>query len=229
MLKNIFKRLFNNAFEYNKRNILELLKSEQAKNLCDLGCDDGLRTIELAKKTKIKEVFGVEVDESQAKKALERGVKVEISDLNNSLPFSNGFFDIVHANQVIEHLYDTDKFVEEIHRVLKKGGVAIISTENLASWHNIFALLFGWQPFSSTNISSKSIGNPLAIWTGRQDDRSSWQHHRIFSYRGLKELFEDKGFVVEKILGAGYYPWPAFFGNLDKRHCHFMTFKIKKI
>ncbi|GAH59980.1 unnamed protein product, partial [marine sediment metagenome] len=55
------------------------------------------------------------------------------------------------------------------------------------------------------------------------------QHHRIFSYRGLKEVFENKGFVIEKVLGAGYYPLPPLFVNLDKRHSHFITIKARKI
>lgn len=229
MFKKYFKNLYNNANEYNKKNILSLLKSEHGLKLCDLGCDDGKWTIELVKTIKAKEIFGIEIVKKQAEKAMRLGVKVKIADLNNSLPFEDNFFDVVHANQVIEHLCDTDRFITEIYRILKIGGVAIISTENIASWHNIFALLFGWQPFSSANISSKSIGNPLAIWRGQESDKLSWQHHRIFSYKGLKEVFENKGFVVEKILGAGYHPLPAFFGNLDKRHSHFITIKARKI
>lgn len=48
------------------------------------------------------------------------------------------------SNQVIEHLYDTDNFVAEVHRILRSGGTAVVSTEKAASWHT-GSLLLGWQ------------------------------------------------------------------------------------
>lgn len=107
----------------------------------------------------------------------------------------------------------------------------MISTENLSSWHNIFSLFFGWQPFSLTNISSHSlgIGNPLALHRGENLSFPSWQHIRVFAYRGLKEIFEIKGFKVEKILGAGYHPLPNFFAKIDLRHAAFLTIKARKV
>ena len=131
---------------------------------------------------------------------------------------------------MIEHLVDTDNFLNEIYRVLKKDGYAIISTENLASWHNVFSLFFGWQPFSLTNISKEKlgIGNPIALHRNEKISFATWQHIRIFAYRGLKEIFEIKDFKVEKILGAGYYPLPNLLAKVDPRHAAFLTLKIKK-
>lgn len=105
----------------------------------------------------------------------------------------------------------------------------MVSTENLASWHNIFSLLFGWQPFSLTNVSGHrlGIGNPLALHRGENLSFSSWQHIRVFAYQGLKEIFEVHGFKV-KILGAGYYPLPNLLAKLDLRHAAFLTIKAIK-
>jgi len=105
----------------------------------------------------------------------------------------------------------------------------VISTENLASWHNIFSLLFGWQPFSLTNVSGHrlGIGNPLALHRGEKLSFSSWQHIRVFAYQGLKEIFEVHGFKVKKILGAGLL-LPNFFARVDPRHVAFLTIKVRK-
>ncbi|WP_027001175.1 class I SAM-dependent methyltransferase [Hugenholtzia roseola] len=46
------------------------------------------------------------------------------------LPFQNESFDWVITQQVIEHIEDDSFFLTEIHRVLKKGGKAIITTPN---------------------------------------------------------------------------------------------------
>lgn len=46
------------------------------------------------------------------------------------LPFKDASFDSVISFQVIEHIKDDVEFVEEIYRVLRPGGKAIISTPN---------------------------------------------------------------------------------------------------
>jgi SAM-dependent methyltransferase len=102
------------------------------------------------------------------------------ADLNDGLPFDDERFDVVVSNQVLEHLADTDAFVSEVARVLRPGGVAAVSTENLASWHNIAALLLGWQPFSLSNVTSAraGLGNPLALHRGEASGEAAWQHSR---------------------------------------------------
>jgi SAM-dependent methyltransferase len=46
------------------------------------------------------------------------------------LPFSDGTFDICICSHVLEHVPDPNKMVEEIHRVLKVGGIALIEFPN---------------------------------------------------------------------------------------------------
>ena len=138
----------------------------------------------------------------------------------------------MHANQVIEHLSDTDTFVKETHRLLKPEGYAVVCTENLASWHNIFSLILGWQPFSLSNVCERrfQVGNPLAIHTGESPrNPSSWQHMRVFAYRGLREIFEEYGFEIERCVGSGYYPLPSQLSKLDPRHAAFLTVKVRKL
>lgn len=47
------------------------------------------------------------------------------------LPFDDRSFDAVVSFQVIEHIKDDTTFLKEIHRVLKPGGIALISTPNI--------------------------------------------------------------------------------------------------
>ncbi|HQQ81546.1 MAG TPA: class I SAM-dependent methyltransferase [Cyclobacteriaceae bacterium] len=46
------------------------------------------------------------------------------------LPYPNNSFDAVVTFQVIEHIQDDMLFLQEIHRVLRPGGVALITTPN---------------------------------------------------------------------------------------------------
>ena len=224
-------KLYAEAAALNHKNILSLLDRDANAHFLDLGCDDGKITVEMAAKIGTRNISGVEIVEPRIRLAEEKGVRVRKFDLNREFDFESGSVDAIHSNQVIEHLCDSDKFVGEIYRVLKKGGYAVISTENASSWCNIFASIMGWQIFSLTNFSSRKhgIGNPLALHKGGESGFASWNHVRIYNIRGLKEYFEAFDFRVENIKGAGYFPLPSFLGNIDKTHCHFMTFKIRKV
>jgi len=213
----------------NDKNILDLLEKVPQAKLLDLGCADGEWTLKLGEKVCTKNLFGVDIIEEQIKKAISREVECRCADLNGDLPFEDEMFDVVHANQVIEHIYNLEKFIKEAYRVLKTDGYAIISTENLSSWHNIFALICGWQPFSATNYLLKTLGNPLSLWKGREHHTDeSLCHNKLWAYRGLIEFLENYNFKIERIKGAGYYPLFSFLGNLDKRHCHWITIKARK-
>ncbi|MFQ3576128.1 MAG: methyltransferase domain-containing protein [Cytophagales bacterium] len=55
--------------------------------------------------------------------------------------FNSDSFDTIVAFQVIEHIKDDELFLKEIHRVLKPGGIALITTPNIKKtlsrnpWH----------------------------------------------------------------------------------------------
>ena len=46
------------------------------------------------------------------------------------MPFEDGSFDVVTANEMIEHIEDHDAFIEEVKRVLQPGGMFLVSTPN---------------------------------------------------------------------------------------------------
>jgi SAM-dependent methyltransferase len=51
-------------------------------------------------------------------------------NLDDDLPFRSDTFDLVMMLEVVEHLADIPHILQEIARVLKPGGVAILSTPN---------------------------------------------------------------------------------------------------
>lgn len=223
------RRAFERAIEQNDENIAGALAERgPVKSLLDLGCDDGARTMLWGRAAGALDIHGVEVVRSRAKLAQERGVSVTTADLGGRLPFEDHTFDAVVSNQVIEHLFDTDLFMAEAFRVLRTGGVVVTSTENLASWHNVGALLLGWQPFSLANVSTAGpIGNPLGLSVGGDissaPDAVTWQHRRVFAARGLVDLHGVHGFSSLQLLGAGYYPLPRRLGRINSAHAAFIT------
>ena len=229
--REIAARAFESAMYLNIDNIGDLLDAARGTRLLDIGCDDGERTLDFARRAQATEIFGFEAVEERAELARERGIEVAVADANDGLPYEDGHFDLVVSNQVIEHVHDTDLFVRECFRVLRPGGIAVVSTENLASWHNVFALLMGWQPFSLSNVSDATagLGNPLAIYRGQPHHYPpSWRHVRVFAYQGLRELFQEHGFAVEEVRGAGYFPLPAKVGRHNARHAVFLTVAARR-
>ena len=229
-MRNYLQKLYKKAEAANYRNIFSLLEKNNGAKVLDLGCDDGAISMKIAETIGTADIDGVEIVEEKAKTAEKNGVVIKSFDLNGRFDFADDSFDCIVANQVIEHLYNSDSFLSEIYRVLKPDGYAIISTENASSWCNIFASIMGWQIFSLTNFSSKKrgIGNPLALLKNIESLNCFWNHVRIYNFKGLKDYLQTFGFKIETIRGAGYFPLPGFLGNTDKIHSHFITFKIRK-
>ena len=242
MIKKYFEKIFNNAAKESVEAIFSLLEENPKAVLLDCGCGEGVFTKDIMAKIKCsKKAYGIEIAEESCKKSEAKGIIVYRDDLNSKISLNDGSVDVVFCNQVIEHLSDTDKFISEVYRVLKPNGYAVVATENLSGWHNIFALILGWQPFSLSNISSlyPSIGNIMGI--RRQVNEGSslsgfpkfMQHLRVFAPKGLKEIFEIHGFKCEKFLGSGYYPFFGFISRimskLDLWHTAFLIIKIRKL
>lgn len=233
MIRKCLLSLWKQASEQNIANVLGCLKRQPQARLLDLGCGDGSFTLRLADRIGTGKIYGVEIIEKSALLAREKGIKVFFTDLNKQFPFEDDFFDVICANQVIEHLFDVDVFASEIFRILKPGGYTVVSTENLSSWNNIAALVLGRQAFSQHISERFNIGNIFSPhYKERMRVEESRGHVKIFTYYGLKEIFQLYGFKVERMMGAGYYPFPramaTIFSKLDPLHTPFITIKARK-
>lgn len=221
---------FDRADTENRIVMLSMVEKDCKARLLDCGCGDGSFTMMVARKAETSPIYGVEILEGVARLAEDKGIQVFRANLNEKLPIDSEIFDAVIANQIIEHLHETDGFLREAYRVLKPGAYAIFSTPNLASLHSVFALFLGRQPFSahvSNEVIVGTLFNPL--YTRHQEGRS---HLRLFTYSGLTKLLEHHGFRIDKAVGVGYYPFPTSLARLlckiDRRHAVYLTIKVRK-
>jgi SAM-dependent methyltransferase len=210
---------------------ISLFEKTPNSQLLDLGCFEGDFTEIVAKKVGTRSIHGVDALESIEKKARARGIEFHHSDLNKKLPFDNGVFDAVCASQIIEHISDTDVFVKEMHRVLKQGGYAVISTPNLASSHTIPLLMLGYQPFTAHVSDEAPWVGTLSIIKGTPEASIEIWHRRSFTLRALEDLLKYHGFTIEKSLGFGFFPFPAlpqFICSWGKRYADNIVVKVRK-
>jgi SAM-dependent methyltransferase len=210
-------RVFHASEEANRRAILDALPSGSSGSLLDLGTHRGDFTARLADHLRAERVAGVELIERHAVIARSRGFDVEVADLDQAMPFPSASFDVVTANQVIEHVRRTDVLLREIRRVLKPDGLACISTNNLSSWHNVVALGLGMQPMPMHVSDEIIVGNPLNPehrWGHRDLGRT---HLRLFTARALAELADYHGLAMERLTTVGYYPLPPLLARVATR------------
>ncbi|MHB8178994.1 MAG: class I SAM-dependent methyltransferase [Vulcanimicrobiaceae bacterium] len=224
--------LYDSAAALNEQNIrVALSRSKERGTLVDLGCGDGASLARVTADLDFKRIIGVERDLPSAELARRVASDIIITSVDAAIPMPDAEVDVVLSNQVIEHLCDTDLFMEECLRILRPNGELVLSSENLASWHNVVALVRGYQAFSCANYSRvrSPIGNPISIHVGDSFPGDGMMHRRVFTTRALRELVEAHGFEVLDVFGAGYHPFPAALGNIDPSHCHFMTIYARKV
>jgi SAM-dependent methyltransferase len=169
-----------------------LLKKEKVGKLLGIGTSAGAELLHFVEQG--WDCYGVEVSEAY-KVAVQRGIKCVQSDVSKTLPFSNSYFDVVWAEEVIEHLIDTDHLLSEIKRTLKKDGILVLSTPNLASFVNVVALLAGNQP-------------PYVQYS----DEIKFGHVRYYTLGVLKRQLIQHGFKVERVIG-NFLSFPDPFPN----------------
>lgn len=204
--------------------ILHLLEKVDGAGLLDIGCNAGSFSVEVGKAIGTDHIAGIDIDPECLKAAEAKGIRAVCHDANTRFPFPDSSFDVVIANQLLEHLNDADVFFAEVHRVLKSGGYAVISTPNLSSLHNIFFLVMGQQP-PGLQVSRIQAGNFLR-------GTATHGHIRLFTAASLGDLAKYHGFTVERIIGTGFYPFPerisALISRLFRRYAVYIIIKIRK-
>jgi len=108
-------------------------KHAQGRDVLDVGCNTGYGTLRLV--AMARSVTGVDVSPAAVEAARTRpgGEAVDFRTIDGlGLPFPDNSFDLVTSFQVVEHVTDPLPYLNEIKRVLRPGGQALITTPNAA-------------------------------------------------------------------------------------------------
>jgi SAM-dependent methyltransferase len=112
-----------------------------------------------------------------------------------TIPAADASFDLAYSFEVVEHVEDERRTLQEIHRVLKADGEFLITVPNkwwVFETHGARLPLLPWNrvPFFSW------LPSPL---------HSRWAHARIYRRSRILRLLDQEGFTV---LGDAYVTAP---------------------
>lgn len=115
----------------------------QKKKILDLGCRDGMLTEGFAQGN---EVVGIDIDRKALELCRDRlGIETLWLDLNDEWPWESGSFDVIVACEIVEHLFVLEKFLENVVKTLKPGGLFVGSVPNAFRMRNRLKFLRGQE------------------------------------------------------------------------------------
>ncbi len=115
---------------YKKRlkDVLSSLGDSERENLLEVGFGAGIFFPELKKRC--RNIYGLEVHDKTSEvyqSMSDFGIETDLKqgDILN-MPYQDDFFDVVVSVSTLEHIKDLNKASDEITRILKPGGVAVL-------------------------------------------------------------------------------------------------------
>jgi len=174
---------------------LKFVDIKKKDKVLDVGFGKGDVLNYISKKTDFS--YGIDVSKKNidiASKLLSKKVNLSLQDINNKTNFSNNFFEIILLTDVIEHIIDRYSLMKELKRILKKDGIIVIVTPNIAKIKSRIRLLLGEYPYTA---ESKSDAEDLLIYDGG--------HIQWFTFKTLTELAKQFNLKIIKSFGYGRF------------------------
>lgn len=178
-----------------KNRTLNYLDPNKEEIILDAGCGNGKFTLKLSKRC--KKIYGIDITrksfESSNKKAFKNVVFKEMN--LESIHFKKDYFDKIVCIETLEHTIHPKKVLKELFRVLKSGGLLIIT----------------YPLYNQTVI--RKIERKLKI---RQNKRDS-EHLNEWEFNTLINELRQVGFSIKRYEGIAF-DFGKIIGGLFKKH-----------
>lgn len=114
--------------EYFRKKLNQIGKQKNKGRLLDVGCATGV-FLKLAQESGW-ETWGVDISQFAVNLCRRRGLKNVLKCAFEKMKFDQGFFDVVVAFDLIEHVLDPLKFLKKIGKIMKPNGLLFLTTPN---------------------------------------------------------------------------------------------------
>ena len=173
--------------EWNEENLERILKFCSDKiqgRVLDVGCGDGFFTAKILQRFNLKNVYGLDISSKAVDLARLKHPEINFQQSAlNHIPEETNSIDSITMIEVIEHLVDIEGTLKELFRVMKPGGILLITTTDF-NWLKqvIIAIFFFEKYFYPTN-----------------------PHIRFFKKSTLADILSKNGFSIIKYAWNGDY------------------------
>jgi ubiquinone/menaquinone biosynthesis C-methylase UbiE len=161
-------------------------RAGRAPRVLDVGCGEGHFAAALVRCGAEVVAVDVAAEPLRRARASHPALDLRLVEPEAALPLEDSSFDVVWAGETIEHVADTERWLSELRRVLRSGGMLLISTPEHGSLSRLWA-----------GLSRKAF-------EARFDPRSD--HLRFYTRRVLAGLLVDFGFEDVTVFAAGGLP-----------------------
>lgn len=157
---------------------LTSLNSRSKLTILDVGCSKGYMGENLSSSNFT--FYGIDMSKTDALIASKYYKEVKIVDLDvDQISYPPNFFNAIILADVIEHLKNSLKITSSLRPFLKKEGVIILSTVNIANFYIRLRLLFGKFDYQDKGILDKT-------------------HLKLFTLKTFRNLATEAGLTVIK-------------------------------
>jgi SAM-dependent methyltransferase len=168
------------GFDVEPRRAFLLEHVREGDDVLDLGCGEG-DFAAAAAQAGAGEVLGVDIATEAVRRARARHPTLRFERAEGELPAQDASFDLVWCSEVLEHVLDTASFLSEARRVLRTGGMLLVTTP--------------------AHGPARRLALAVAGWERHFDPRGP--DLRFYTARSLRELLEDFGFEEVRVRGKG--------------------------
>jgi 2-polyprenyl-3-methyl-5-hydroxy-6-metoxy-1,4-benzoquinol methylase len=164
----------------------------EGKRILEVGCLPGHLTVLLRKAG--LDVQGIDLDPTRIQPLWdEHGIEVDTGDIESEpLPYDEDSYDLIIFTEMLEHLrVNPLHSVREMARVLRPGGLLLLSTPNITPLHRV-GFLFGRD----------YQGDPVKEF-GKLERIGHMGHVRLYSTHEVVRILEHAGLSVEEVRYEG--------------------------
>ena len=176
---------------YESVNLPVFLKVPEAPSrLLDIGCGSGALGKKVRQELDCDEVVGITFSEAEAALASENLDHVVVQDLNYFNPDPLGKFDCIVCSHVLEHLYQPQQLLEQLHSSLAPAATLVVALPNVVYWKQRLQFLGGNFKYTEGGLMDQT-------------------HFRFFDWETAHQLIQESGYQVLEAQADGSFPQPV--------------------
>lgn len=169
------------------------LLPKQMNTFVDIAGGYGRLADEYLNRAKVATLFDYsETELAQAHDLYGDQIQTQPGDIYN-LPFADDSFDALMMIRATHHFNDMQKVMDELYRILKPGGVAVIEVANKKTLPKMFRYWF-----------KKSDVNPFSLEPAHLRDLNA-QGFYNYHPKYIEEVFKKSGFKIDEVLSVSNF------------------------